>query len=214
VNPLFFLVPLLLAFASRRSAPAAGVIQVKGSRSRVQGQRDWSDKKQYIEIHQMDFYCGTKPASCVNIKTNLAITDANQVVEVHPINDVIVDNYTDFAHIETSGVFYGIEGQENTLNRIVKDKETGKVYVREPAVFTPAKEAALETAILYLVAGFRAHGIEPTIIFHSQTFDERVNDPGQAIAKATQRIARRHGLRLDPTFTRRGGRPVRREWLI
>ena len=217
MNPLFFLVPLFLALASGRKGSAAapaGIISVKGDASVVRGKRDWSNKKQYIEVHQTDYYGRSKPGGYAGIKTNLAIMDNNQVVEVHPIDEVVIGNYTDFAHIETSGVFYGIEGVESTLNRVVKDKKTGQVFIREPAVFTPAKEAALETAILHLVRGFRAHGIEPTLIFHSQTFDERPNDPGQAIAKATQRIARRYGLKLDPTFTRPGGVVVRREWLI
>jgi hypothetical protein len=193
---------------------SSGVRPIKGKASRVKGRRDWSDKTQFIEVHQTDYYAGKNPQGYVGMKTNLAITDDNQVLEVHPVEEVVVDNYSDFSHIETSGVYYGLEGVENTVNRVVKDKNTGKVYTRVPSVFTPAKEAALEVAILHLVKGFRAHGIEPTIIFHSQTFKKRVHDPGQAIAQATQRIVRRHNLKFDPTFTRPGGSPVRAEWRI
>jgi hypothetical protein len=156
--------------------------------------RDFS-KALYLQIHQTDFWAGDKEATIANIKTNLYVS-TKAVYEVHPLECIVDHNYSDFVHIEVSWV----SESRKTVT------ENGKTYHREAGEWTPAREALLETAIVYAVERARKQGVELTLITHCQTYSERTIDPDIEIAQATYRNAKKHGFKLDFDWVRGSGK--------
>jgi hypothetical protein len=206
--------PLLGGSASTPTKSRARLISAPGAKSRVKKRRNFAGP-QFIQIHQTDYRAGdsTNPSAYRNMKTNYAVTDDDQILLIHPVEEVIIDNYDDLVHIEVSGVFYGEEGNEKTLNRIVYD-DNGKKHVRKPTKWTASKEAALEKAMEHAYYALQAKGVTPAFIFHRQTWEERANDPGQSIARAAQRIARRRGWKVDLGLVRGSGKTLPLHWRL
>lgn len=152
--------------------------------------RDWT-KPVYLQIHQTDYWPGER---CASMKTNLYCS-TEAVYEVHPVEQIVDGNYSDFVHIETAWV-----SQSRTT--VV---EKGRVFIRPPGTWTPARESLLERAIVYTVEQLRAKGAEPILITHRQTYKNRAIDPDPEIAQATYRIAAKHGFKLDFDWVRGSG---------
>jgi hypothetical protein len=152
--------------------------------------RDFT-KPVYLQVHQTDYWPGEDGSS---IKTNLYVSTKG-VYQIHPPEVVIKSNYDDIYHVEVAWV--------SPSRTTVVDH--GVTFHREADVWTPEREALLETALCYAVLQLRARGVEPVIITHRQTYWARELDPDLDIAQATYRIAKKHGFRLDFEWTRPGG---------
>jgi hypothetical protein len=128
------------------------------------------------------------------MKTHLYCS-TQHVYEVHQPASIVAHNYSDFYHLEVSWV--------SAARKTVV--EGGKTYHREPGVWTEWREGLLERAIAYGVEQLRAHGVEPILITHRQTYQDRAIDPDLEIAQATYRIAQRRGYKLDFEWVRGSG---------
>lgn len=175
-------------------AKAFDVIKVEGNRDNLKAKaRDFS-KAAFIQVHQTDFWPGDKLATIKNIKTNLYVS-TRAVYEVHQVDEIVVDNYSDFTHIEVAWVS---ESRKTVV-------EKGVTYHREAGEWTPEREALLETALVYQVGELRARGQDPTIITHNQSYTRTI-DPDLEIAQATHRICKKHGFKLDFGWHRGSGK--------
>jgi hypothetical protein len=152
--------------------------------------RDFT-KPVYLQVHQTDYWPGEDGSS---IKTNLYVS-TNRVYQIHAPRTVIKGNYDDIYHVEVAWV-------SPSRTTVV---DPGVTFHREAGVWTPEREALLETALCYGVAQLRALGVEPILITHRQTYWARELDPDLDIAQATYRIAKKRGFRLDFEWTRPGG---------
>ena len=181
------------AEAKRALSP---VVKVQGDKSKLKPKvRDFS-RQPYFQIHQTDFWAKDDPGTLDGMKTNLYCS-TQAVYAVHPPEAIVEDNYSDFYHLEVSWV--------SASRKTVTDKKTGRVYHREPGVWTEWREGLLERAIAYGVEQLRAHGVEPILITHRQTYKDRAIDPDLEIAQATYRIAQRRGYKLDFEWVRGSG---------
>jgi hypothetical protein len=145
----------------------------------------------YLQLHQTDYWPGENGSS---IKTNLYIS-SNSVYEIHPPETVIKGNYDDLYHLEVAWV----SASRTTV------VEHGRVFHREAGEWTLEREKLLETALCYAVVQLRAHGVEPVIVTHRQTYWARPLDPDLDIAQASVRIAQKYGFRVNFERTRPSG---------
>lgn len=168
------------------------IIQVEGDPDDLKDKvRDFS-KQLYLQIHQTDYWPGER---CASMKTNLYVS-CEAVYEVHPVEQIVDGNYSDFVHIETAWVS---ESRKTVPER-------GKIYHRLAGVWTPEREALLERGIVYAVEQCRERGQDPILITHRQTYKSRAIDPDPEIAQAAYRIAVKHSFRLDYDWVRPSGR--------
>lgn len=182
------------AQAEAKREAADLVIHLEGDKTKLKPKvRDWS-KPVYLQVHQTDFWAGDGVRSLERMKTNLYVS-TQHVYEVHPVSCIVEDNYSDFVHVEVSWV----SESRKTVT------EGGRTYHREPGVWTDWRERLLDRALAYLVAQCRAHGQDPTIITHRQTYKDRAIDPDPEIAQATYRIAKSRGFKLDFDWVRGSG---------
>ncbi len=179
---------------AKRANQAAGIIQIKGDVAKLKPKARDFTRPLYLQIHQTDFWPGDRPSVIEGIKTNLYVSK-EAVYEVHPLESIVVDNYSDFVHIEVAWV--------SKSRKTVIDHD--KTYVREVGVWTPERELLLERALVYAVEQLRAKGVNPTLITHRQTYKDRAIDPDAEIGGATYRIAQKHGYRLDFEWVRGSG---------
>jgi len=168
------------------------IIPVQGDINNLKNKARDFTKPLYLQIHQTDYWPGER---CAGMKTNFYVS-TKAVYEVHSIDKIVEDNYSDFVHIEVAWVS---ESRKTVV-------EKGKTYHREAGAWTPEREALLETAIVYAIEQLRAKGAEPTIITHRQTYKFRVIDPDTEIAQAAYRITAKHGFKLDFDLVRGSGK--------
>lgn len=168
------------------------IIKIQGDPEDLKSKtRDFA-APQYLQIHQTDYWPGER---CQSMKTNFYVS-TKAVYEVHPVEQIIDGNYSDFTHIETAWVS---ESRKDVT-------EKGQTFHRSAGVWSQDREDLLETAIVYAVEQLRNRGVNPTIITHRQTFKNRVIDPDPEIAAAAYRIAKKHGFKLDYDWVRGSGR--------
>lgn len=168
------------------------IVQVEGDPDDLKDKARDFTKQLYLQIHQTDYWPGER---CASMKTNVYVS-TTAVYEVHPVEQIVDGNYSDFVHIECSWVS---ESRKTVV-------EKGKTYHRKAGTWTAERELLLERAIVYAVEQLRAHGAEPILITHRQTYKSRVVDPDPEIAQAAYRIAASHGFRLDYNWVRPSGR--------
>ena len=187
-DPAFFSILHREAESRRALLPVLSIVNGNISNRKPES-RDFT-KKQYVQIHQTDYW----PTTAVGMKTNLYVSKID-AFEVHPIEACIIDNYSDFYHIEVAWV-------SDSRKTVVQN---GKTYHREAGVWTDERESLLETALVFAVQSFRERGVNPTLITHCQSYKSRVIDPDIEIAQASYRIAARQNFKLDFDWIRGSG---------